>query len=229
MVLRAADDPNNDGLVVFADYQTAGRGRLGRSWLSPRGASILCSTLLVQRDDPGSGCRIVLLAAVAACEAVRQATNVTPAIRWPNDLIVANRKLGGILVESHAVARGQRAFVVGVGINCVQQRGHFLPELQQIATSLELESDSPIDRLALARRLVAELDHYLGQPDRINDATLKQAWLDWAEPMGRRVRVRQEGEEFTGVTVDIDPANGLIIQLDEGARCLFDPVTSTLL
>jgi len=225
MAMQAADRPEMDGLVVFADYQTAGRGRLGRSWQSPRGASILASTLLLEPHRNDLAGRIVLAAGVAACEAIRQVTELSPSIRWPNDLYLAGRKVGGILVESRTT-RAARAYIVGIGINCLQQPAHFPAELRCSATSLEIESRHPVDRLALARQLVVQLDRWLARQD---DEILKSAWLGWAMPMGQRVRIRQKGREYTGVMVDIDPAAGLVVQLDRGGVGMFDPTTSTLL
>src|SRR5690606_14956600 len=134
IALDSAGDPEADGLAVFADFQTAGRGRHRRAWLAPRGASILCSLLL--RDQAGSPVgpadtagTLTLAAAVAVCEAIRAATDITPAIKWPNDVRVAGRKLAGILIESRTIDPHTRAWVVGIGLNCYQQVGHFPSEL----------------------------------------------------------------------------------------------------
>ena len=235
-----ARGPDVDGLVVLADYQTAGRGRQGRRWLSPRGASVLCSVLLMQEGQDMAGV-LTLASAVAACDAIRSATTVTPAIKWPNDLRVSGRKLGGILVESRHVRTDRsadghrsdgvapRAWVVGIGINCLQQTGHFPPELRGLATSLELETSHPVDRVKVARELLRSLDRWLAKPARPGDGAIHAAWMDYVEPIGQRVRLLCRGREYTGRTVAIDPVGGLIVQADGGRQEWFDPMLTTLL
>jgi BirA family biotin operon repressor/biotin-[acetyl-CoA-carboxylase] ligase len=260
---------NPDGLVVLADYQTMGRGRQGRKWMSPRGASVLCSALIISDDahaaergyahersatrdlhtealapprlddrDPWA-CfrgRLTLATAVAACEAVCRTTELTPAIKWPNDLRVRGRKLGGILIESRPARAGKRAWAMGIGINCLQQAGHFPPELRKTATSLEMESSHAIDRLAVTRALLQRLDAWLAVPPAVqpppsecSDQSLHSAWLHYAEPLGRRVRVMSRGRQYAGSTIAVDPSGGLILQSDDGRREWLDPMQSSLL
>ncbi|MHC4441670.1 MAG: biotin--[acetyl-CoA-carboxylase] ligase [Planctomycetota bacterium] len=231
--LEAAHEPDADGLAVLADYQTAGRGRQGREWLSPRAASILCSVLLLtddtesSRGQTGGEGRLTLISAVASCEAIRGATNITPNIKWPNDLRISGKKVGGILIESRTVGQNKKAWVIGVGINCLQHEGHFPPELCETATSLEIAATHPIDRVEVARELLRSLDKWLAEiPD---DETIHNTWLSFAEPIGQRVRLSRGRIEHVGRTVDVDPAGGLIVQLDDGRREWFDPMITTLL
>jgi len=236
VALDAAEKADADGLAVLADYQSAGRGRLGRGWSSPRGASVLCSVLLIENADAASGSspaednyiagRLTLASAVAACEAVRQAGDVVPSIKWPNDIRVRGRKLGGILIESRAVAAG-RAWVIGIGLNCLQHAGHFPPELRETATSIELESAHAVHRLEVARLLLQRLDAWLAFSPAIE--AVHSAWLTYAEPVGQHVRLRCEGREFSGRTEAVDPEGGLILQLDSGGRSWFDPLLTTML
>ncbi len=253
--LEAANQPDVDGLVVLADYQSAGRGRAGREWVSPRGASVLCSVLLRVSDDavpqrhdnvsgavPRSGEQwmagwLTLASAVAACDAIRLASDVAPSIKWPNDIRAGERKLGGILIESRPMIESEararistkvltRAWVIGIGINCLQHAGHFPPELRGIATSLELESSAPIDRLRVARQLLRSLDRWLSEK---STDVLHAAWLKDAEPVGRRVCVRRDGHDYAGTSLAVDPAGGLIVQCDDGTQSWFDPLLTTLL
>ena len=223
-----------DGLVVLADYQTAGRGRQGRPWFSPRGASLLCSVLLIEQGEHVGGW-LTLASAVAACEAIRSATEITPAIKWPNDLRISGRKLGGILIESRtsdtdaSTGSDVRAWVVGIGINCLQHAGHFPPELRDSATSLELEASHSIDRSRVARELLQALDRWLAEPVRTGSDPLHAAWMHYAEPIGQRVHLRCRGREYRGRTVAVDPAGGLIVQGDDGGQEWFDPMLTTLL
>lgn len=228
-VLSAAADRSLDGLVVLAEHQRAGRGRLGRQWLSPRGASVLCSALVFLDEAPAWACRATLIGAVAACDAARAAGVGAAEIKWPNDVVVRSKKLGGVLVESRRTDAGHVAYAIGVGINCLQRPAHWPPELRGKATSLDAESDQPVDRALVARTLIATLDDWLATPQQWDDADLKEAWRRRARGVGGRVRLRSDGREFAGSVIDIDPAAGLVVELDTGGRRHFDPARTTLL
>lgn len=223
-----------DGAVAAAEHQTSGRGRLGRVWESPRGASVLVSLLLIEpRRSPllelGA-----LLGAVAACEAIESATDVAPRVRWPNDLTVRGRKLGGILAESFPV--GPPAGVpsgwglaIGIGINCLQQRGHFRGHLADKATSLEIEGARGVARAAVARELLARLDHWLARTSCEAAAwdALRAAWHSRSDDPGARITLRHDGRAYEGTVLDIDAAGDLIVQLDQGGRRCFAAATTT--
>ena len=133
-----------DGTVVLADYQTAGRGRLGRGWHAPRGASLLLSLLLVDEAGDLEGGTLALLSAVAVCDAVTFTLDLPPRIKWPNDVLVDGRKLAGILIESRLHASGgSRLRHWDRDKLSPARRGHFPPELADRATSLELRSTRP--------------------------------------------------------------------------------------
>lgn len=206
-----------DGLTVFAEYQSSGRGRLGRIWQAPRGASLLGTVLLVDPSGTSPSDEQMLLATVAACDAVTEVTDVRPRIKWPNDLVVGGRKLAGILIESQTLADGSRVFLCGFGINCLQQAGHFPDSLRPHATSLDLESAFPVDRNRVAVALLATLA--ARRHDGI--AALREAWLARCEPLGGQVALRHDGRTYSGTTVDIDASAALVVQLDHGGRRVF--------
>lgn len=231
---RAEELP--DGTSAWAEWQSAGRGRLGRKWLSPRGASVLMSVLLHEPADSPLVGRATLIAALAACEAVEHATLCQPAIRWPNDLVLGGRKLGGVLVESRVLAArerrhaARRALVMGVGINCLQQRGHLTGPLAEIATSLEIETAHAVDRAAVARALLERLDAHLttaatkdGGPQLLAD------WKRRCADLGARVRLQHNRRGYTGTVLDIADNGDLLVQLDVGGRRYFDAATTTRL
>ncbi len=226
---RCIDAEDADGLVIFAEYQSAGRGRLGRTWHSPRGAGLLFSVMLIDKRAELTGGELGLIAAVAACGAITACTDVAVTIKWPNDLMVSDRKLGGILIESRARPDETRAFVVGIGINCLQHRGHLAPVLGESATSLELESADTVDRTRLAIRLLTELDRWLDEPQSWDDADLHREWLAYAEPMGRRVRLQHAGRVYGGSMIDVDPRAALVVRLDDGGVRAFDAATTTVI
>ncbi len=232
LVERGAADA--DGAAIFAEQQTAGRGRLGRSWISPKGASLLCSVAVLDTGSKLNGGELALVTAVAACDAVKSRTELLPAIKWPNDLLVSQRKLGGILVEARSTGdsggaepRG-KAYVVGIGINCLQQPGHFTGELATSGTSLEIESSQAIDRTALAIELLTELDRWLAEPDRWTSDDLRRAWVARAGSIGGRIRLRHADKVYSGTVLDVDPHAALVVQLDEGGVRKFDAADTTV-
>ena len=225
---RLFEDGAEDGLVIFTEHQSAGRGRLGRVWESPRGASLLLSVVLIDRHDELSGGTLGLLTAVAVVDAVTAATDVRPVIKWPNDVLVGDRKLGGILIESRR--RDETAtYVVGIGINCLQQRGHLAGQLATSATSLDLESVEAIDRTHIAAALLTELDRRLGDRGGWNDEHLREAWLARSESIGQRIRLRHGGTVYCGSVVDLDPTAALVVRLDEGGTRVFSAAETTIL
>lgn len=225
--LARGDGPGADGHVVFAEHQTAGRGRLGRDWHCPRGAGLTMTALLWETVEAISPARYVMAAAIAVADAVAETTDVDPSIRWPNDIYVADRKLAGILVEARSFAPGAWAVAIGIGLNCLQHAGHFPPEIRNRATSLEIESGHAVDRTAVARTLVAQLDALFGESSAVSDVELSRRWSDRSADLGSHVTLVQDGVEFTGRIVDVDPQNGLLLQLDTGGRRYFDAATTT--
>ena len=227
---RASGDGTADGVVIFAEHQSAGRGRLGRSWQAPRGASILLSVILEEAAPPGFGGVLGLLAGIAVHDAVVGVTDVRPRLKWPNDVLVGGRKLAGVLIESRQGPGAARTYVVGIGINCLQHRGHFPPELAEKATSLELASAHPIDRSAVAGAVLDALNGWLAKvgPDDEFSSIVSDAWRERAEPPAGRVAVQHSGQVFTGEVVEFEPLTGLVLRLEDGGTRLFPSGEATL-
>jgi BirA family biotin operon repressor/biotin-[acetyl-CoA-carboxylase] ligase len=229
LLSRVAELP--DGAVAWAEFQKAGRGRQGRAWVAPRGSSILLSVLLHEPDNSTLGMHASHIACLAACEAIEQTTDCRPAVRWPNDVVLEGRKVGGVLTESRALpvtanALARRAVVIGIGINCFQQPGHFPPHLRNLATSLEIASRHPVQRAALAARLLERLDEMIVHADRTD---WRAEWLRRCEDLGTRIRVGHDGAIWSGTIVEVAESGDLIVQLDDGARRQFASETTTRL
>jgi BirA family biotin operon repressor/biotin-[acetyl-CoA-carboxylase] ligase len=219
-----------DGAVASAELQTAGRGRLGRRWEAPRGSSVLLSVLLREPPDTPLTSLGALLAAVAACEAIEDTTDCSPGVRWPNDLVCGGRKLGGVLAESCVLPGAtERAVVIGVGINGLQQRGHFRGALAQTATSLECECTQPLNRAALAAALLARLDRWLlvCRDQAGGWSAMRAAWRARCDDVGMRVTLEHDGRAFCGTAVEISDVGDLVVQLDEGGRRQFAATATT--
>jgi BirA family biotin operon repressor/biotin-[acetyl-CoA-carboxylase] ligase len=222
-----------DGAVVWAEFQSGGRGRLGRSWESPRGASVLMSVLL-HEDEASPVVKLATpLGAVASCEAIEATTDCTPVLRWPNDIAIAGRKAGGVLAESLRLEGGpavsRRAVVLGIGVNCLQQRAHFPEALRRTATSLECETRRPVDRAAVALALLAGLDRWLVSLQEETGAAdgLRAAWRSRCDDPGVHARFISGGRPLSGTILDITDDGDVIVELDEGGRRCLAAATST--
>lgn len=230
-VWSSCRDGAGDGFVVMAEHQSTGRGRMGRRWHSPRGASILCSLLLIETDRyPGPPAEMLgLIGGIATARAVIDATGVAVRIAWPNDIMVEDRKLAGVLVESRVLDTGGRAHAVGIGINCLQDRGHFPDAIRAFSTSLHLESAEPIVREPVAGALLHHLDAWLSDPSRWDAQAVASTFRECAAPFGQRVRLRHKGRIYTGRMIDVDPSAALVVMLDDGIQSVFPAAETTVL
>jgi BirA family biotin operon repressor/biotin-[acetyl-CoA-carboxylase] ligase len=211
-----AEQGEPEGLVVIADRQLAGRGRLGRSWASPSGAGIYVSIVL--RPRPPVAALLTIAAGVAVSEGIAAATGLSAHVKWPNDVQVGGRKLAGILAEGAGIlAEGAPGHVVlGVGVNV--QPAAYPSEIAARATSIEAELGRPVDRgLVLAECLAALAARYrdLQNDDR---RTVVEAWRRRAAPMlGRRVEWEWAGTRHTGLAENIDEDGALIVTVGSGS------------
>lgn len=203
------------GLVLAAENQSAGRGRLGREWVTRPRSSLLASFLLVPREVPAERWPwLPLLTGLAAAAAVRRITGAEVSLKWPNDVLVGDRKLAGILLE-RVERDGEAAAVVGIGINCSQVEDE-LPV--PTATSLALVTGRPVDRSALLTALLEELE---GRYDAwLGGADLRPAYLELCSTPGRQVRVAVPGGEVVGEAVDVDAGGRLVVRTAAGEKHL---------
>jgi BirA family biotin operon repressor/biotin-[acetyl-CoA-carboxylase] ligase len=194
-----------DGIVLVADHQTAGRGRAGRTWTAPPGASLLFSVLV--RPEPVAAPLASLAMAVAAVDAVAAAAGFAPQVKWPNDVVWEGRKLAGILAEAHWPTHDAVAVVVGVGLN-VNWPDELPPELEGIATAVNHVAGRPIDREALLVEVLQQFDRRLGD---LATGVLLDAWRQRSATLGQRVRVELGSETFEGIARDITDEGHLVV------------------
>jgi BirA family biotin operon repressor/biotin-[acetyl-CoA-carboxylase] ligase len=226
-LLAAAADGAPDGAVLTADHQSAGRGRRGRSWEAPPGSSLLMSVLL--RPDLSPARVAVLTAAVglAARHACAEIADVTPTLKWPNDLMVVtddgDRKLGGILAESRLSAATVDSVVVGLGLN-VAWPETVPDELTGLAVALNhLRGDQPaVDRQELLTAMLVDLERRLGAIDGGDDEAVWSEWRTSTSTLGRRVRVETGRAEIIGLAVGITGRGRLLIDSDDGEQVEVD-------
>ena len=208
--LGAAGEP--DGSVVVAEGQNRGRGRVGRQWVSPKGKGIYLSVLLRPKLPLAEVSHITLMTVVALARAVEEATELKPQIKWPNDLLIGNKKVAGILTELNAELNRVRYVVVGIGINV-----NSVPsQIPAQSTSLAQEVGESVNRLDLARGLLAQMDRTYAQFLRDGLAPILEEWRGYAGFLGRRVRVALPGRMVDGQAVDVDTNGSLLIRTDPG-------------
>jgi BirA family biotin operon repressor/biotin-[acetyl-CoA-carboxylase] ligase len=220
IAVEYARNKKNNGLVILAEEQTAGRGRGGNKWISGKADSILCSIVLTGSSLNGD--LLSLSCAVALAETIGKQAK----IKWPNDIILNGKKVAGLLCEAKKTGGGT-AYVIGIGINCHQKKEAFPTELQETATSIDIENKTACDRISLAKRLLASIDHWLKVAEKKSSKVTDQ-WSKLSVQLGHRVTLLFNGKKFTGNCIGIDPEKGLILQLDRGAVRMFDAAHTTI-
>jgi len=219
VVADAAARGEPEGLVVVADHQTAGRGRLGRVWVAPAGTALLTSILL--RPPPPVVHLAVSAVGCAAAEACRRLTGLEPGLKWPNDLVVADgpgwRKLGGILAEASALGGEMTAVVVGLGLNL--RRPADLPDdLAATAVALDELADRAPGRDRLLEAILVELEPRYAALLADGPEALLAEYRDRCVTLGRIVRVEQPHGVLEGVAVEIDDRAALVLDQGEAGR-----------
>lgn len=222
-LLGLARSGSPEGVVLVADHQTAGRGRLGRRWTAPPRSSLLMSVLLRPALDPEHLFSATMAVGISAADACRDTIGLAPALKWPNDLIVTGvdgtvRKLGGMLTESLLRRDQVEALVVGIGIN-VNWPEPLPDELADIATALNHLAARPVDRDELLVALLEHLD--LWRPaldDGAGRRSLRDRYLDTCATLGRQVRAELADGSIEGRAVDVSAEGHLVIELASGTR-----------
>lgn len=205
------------GTVLVADRQTGGRGRLGRSFLSPGGVGVYLSALIRPDCAPTELMHLTCAVAVAMCDAVENAFGFRPGIKWTNDLVVENKKLGGILTELGLDPKTGRVdyAILGIGINCGQTETDFDESIRDMATSARMVLGREADR----NRLIAEMVLALERMDRTllvsPDAMLVRYRADCIT-LGREISILRGDEVRHARALDIDREGGLIVRYDSG-------------
>jgi len=215
VALRLGHDGEPHGAIFIAEEQTAGRGRVGRSWHSEKTSGIYLTVLLRPGIAPVQAPLITLLAGLAARDAVVEQTGLLPDLRWPNDLLLNGKKFCGILTEMHAEPDHVNFVIVGIGLNVNHTR---MPEeLEPIATSLRIETGRVHSRLELLVKLLRCLERYYNQ-----------FLAEGAEPIlarfakvssyarGKRVRISTATETYAGTTAGLEPNGLLRVEREDG-------------
>jgi BirA family transcriptional regulator, biotin operon repressor / biotin---[acetyl-CoA-carboxylase] ligase len=213
MELGYANEP--EGTVVLAEEQTAGRGRAGRAWHSERGTGIYGTLLLRPKISPVQAPLLTMMAGLSARAAIQAQTELTVDLKWPNDLMLAGKKLGGILTEMHAEPSQVRFVIVGIGINVNQEK---LPaELMAIGTSLRAQTGRAQSRMELLVRLLREFENDYNRFLREGAASVTQRFEAVSSyARGKRVNVAGGSENYSGITAGLSPEGLLRVEREGG-------------
>jgi BirA family biotin operon repressor/biotin-[acetyl-CoA-carboxylase] ligase len=205
------------GTLVAAEEQVSGRGRLGRSWVSPPGMGIWMSLILRPSFLPHFAPRITVMAAMAAAEAIHKVTGLKAGIKWPNDIIINAKKVCGILTEMQADPDVIEYVVVGIGMNVNTPKDGFPSELIDSATSLRIESGANVDRNHLLAELLGAFEVLYNRYENSGSfVDILAGYKKQCITLNRRVRVIGRTEEFEGTAVDLTDSCELIVRLDDG-------------
>lgn len=206
-----------EGTVLVANCQTGGRGRLGRTFLSPSQVGIYLSVLLRPSCKPGELMHLTCASATATCTAIQQAAGFRPGIKWTNDIVYQNRKLSGTLTELGIQPDGSTAYaIIGTGINCNQTIQDFPPEIQEIAGSLKMAAGREINRALVAAKLIDAL-YDTNQRLLTQKKEILAAYRRDCVTLGKRISVIQKERIRHGTALDVDEAGALVVRFDDGS------------
>jgi BirA family biotin operon repressor/biotin-[acetyl-CoA-carboxylase] ligase len=206
------------GTALVADQQTRGKGRLGRTWESPAGSNIYMSLIIRPELEPKDTTMLTVLAAVAGVRAIQRSCDIPVSIKWPNDLVISNKKLGGILTEVRADPDRVGLAVIGMGIN-VNMDFRGLPDvIRDIATSVRIETGKKHPRNEIIIQLLKEFEHWHSILKKEGKKPLLDAWRTNSSTLGQKVNVMMHDVSWSGIAEDIDDNGMLILKMRSGKR-----------
>ncbi len=214
---RLADAGVEEGLVVVAETQTKGRGRLrGRGWASPPGG-LWFSTILRPKIQLSDITKLTLVAAVAVAHSIRDCCSVVASVKWPNDVIVNGKKVCGILNEAHLKADDIEYAIVGIGVNVNVEITSLPEEVRDSATSLKLTIGTEVELGRFFERLLGELDLYYGLFKKGGFCQVLRDYKVLSDTIGRAVSLSVGGQKVEGLAVDLDGDGALVVRLSDGS------------
>jgi len=213
---RAALEGHPEGLVIFAESQSTGRGRMGRRWSSPTGRGLWFSALLRPSLTPGECTQLTAASAIALVRAIQSATGITPEIKWPNDLLIKGNKIAGILTEMSAELEHVRSVVLGIGIDVNQTASEFPADLRGIATSLKLAMGKNVSRPDLAEAVLLNLNEEYARILASNFAAVAEEWASHCSTLGKQVTIDMGTRRVRGRAEALDENGALLLRTEHG-------------
>lgn len=213
---RLANEDAPEGTVIIAEEQVLGRGRMDRKWHSPKYTGVWMSVILRPNIPPQKAPQLTLIAAVAVVQAIEEFTNLTPQIKWPNDILINGKKVTGILTELQADADRITSIIIGIGINVNQQKEDYPEELHNIATSLAIESGKKLQRAELVKILLSKLENLYALYLEKGFYPIKLLWESYAISIGKIITARTITGSIHGKAMGITEDGVLMIEDEKG-------------
>lgn len=205
-----------NGTVILAEQQNAGKGRLGRTWFSPKGTGLWMSFVLRPELALPQVPQLTLLSSVAVLRGIKQVVDVDVQIKWPNDLLINHRKLAGILTELNAEADRVNFVILGIGINVNQKREHFPDDLLNVATSLCVETGQVINRKQLFIHIVKQWEELYELYLHKGFSPIRTLWEANSVSMGKVIKARTTNGVLEGIAQGITNEGVLLLQDSDG-------------
>jgi BirA family biotin operon repressor/biotin-[acetyl-CoA-carboxylase] ligase len=216
IVEKLARDGVKEGVVVFAESQTKGRGRLGRKWMSPARKGLWLSVLLRPDLRPQEATQLTVASATALVRAIQSLTGLKPQIKWPNDILIRGRKVAGILTELSAELDHVKCIVLGIGVDVNLSADEFPTELRKLATSLKAELNRPVSRPELAVAILRELDYDYARIGAGRFAAVADEWEACCTTIGHDVIIRIGDRQVGGRAEALGEDGALLLRTDHG-------------
>jgi BirA family biotin operon repressor/biotin-[acetyl-CoA-carboxylase] ligase len=210
-----------NGTVIFAEEQTGGRGRSGHSWSCPKYKGLLFTLLLKHNIKSDHICLLTGTMAVSITETIRETLQLPAVIKWPNDILIDGKKVGGVLVELAKGLKKQPIVLVGIGLN-VNIPEDDLPEQNRLpATTLAIEKKVPINRILLAKALLQDIDKWFLILKDEHFRYITERWGEFCITIGEKLTITDCGREYIGNVIDISNNGGLMLKLENGEIKIF--------
>ena len=216
IIEKLARDGVKEGVAVFSESQTKGRGRLGRKWISPARKGLLFSLLLRPKLPPQAVTQLTIASATALARAICSAAGLDAEIKWPNDVLVRGRKVAGILTEMKAEPDAVNYVTLGIGVNVNLTASEFPSDLRRIATSLRAEAGEAMDRAELAVEILRELDRDYARICGGQFEAVADEWEEQCKTIGRDVAIQIGDRRIQGRAESLDSDGALLVRTQHG-------------
>lgn len=215
-IKKLAEDGAPHGTLAVADYQSGGKGRRGRSWVTPHGTAIAMSILVRPTLAPEKASMMTLVAGMAVARSVKEVTGLDVKIKWPNDVVIDGKKISGTLTEMSMELGAIHYIVIGTGINA--NVTEFPDEIKDTATSLILEKGEKVDRAAIICAHMEAFEDFYDRFMEYGDMTLlREDYQELLVNQDKAVRVLEPGHEYTGIARGIDEMGQLLVEKEDGS------------
>lgn len=216
LAFKLAQEGAQNGEVVIAEAQLAGKGRRGRTWITSPGQNLTCSVILRPEMPPHRAPELTLVAAVALAETLREGGATGAKIKWPNDVQIDGKKVAGILTELSAEADRVHFVIVGIGVNLNMPRAELPEDVRETATSLAEVRGHRVPRALFAAAFFRNFEDWLERYQETGFGPVRESWKDYSSTLGQEVLVKTERQELRGIAQDIDESGALVIQTADG-------------